>query len=263
MSKIAADRKFTRTIIGKYKLLRINTPKTSYFARPFEVDKIISALSKTKLGKAAGFDGVYHEFLVHTGPRTKSWLPELFTDMMQLNRLANLFKSTKIVALLKPGKPDDLPESYRPIALLSVMLKLFERVIYNRLSPVIDKIIPLKQAGLRNGRCCMDQVLTITNFIEEGFQRKLNTGVVFADLTTTYDTEWKKGLLYNLKDNIAYAIQMSSFEQLNRALTNDMKVFVGFCKHWRLKPSVTKLKVACFHLNNRLANAKLEVGFEG
>ncbi|KAJ8893734.1 hypothetical protein PR048_006334 [Dryococelus australis] len=203
MSKVAADRKFTRTIIGKFKLLRRNSPKANYFARPFEVDEIISALSKTKLGKAAGFDGMYPEFLVHTGPRTRSWLVELFTDMMHYNRLSELFQSTKIVALLKPGNPADLHESYRSIALLSVMLKLFERLIYNRISPVIDKIIPPEQTGFRNGRCCMDQVLTLTNFIED-FQRKLKTGVVFVYLTAAYDIVWKKGLVYKLKGHSMY-----------------------------------------------------------
>ncbi|KAJ8868681.1 hypothetical protein PR048_030220 [Dryococelus australis] len=120
MSKVAANREFTRTIIVKYSLLRIHSPKTSYFARPFEVDEIISTLSKIKLGKAAGFDGMYPEFLT--------------------------------------------PE----------------------------------QAGFRNGRICTDQVLTLTNFIKEGFRCKLKTDVVFVDLTAAYDTVWKKGLLYKL-----------------------------------------------------------------
>ncbi|KAJ8897529.1 hypothetical protein PR048_002876 [Dryococelus australis] len=263
--------------------------------------------------------------------RNKIMASKAVTGMLQSNRLPKSFKSTKIVAVQKPGKPADLPESYRPIALLSVMLKLFERLIYNRISPVIDRIIPPVQVDFRNGRSCTDQILTLTNFIEEGFQRKLKTGVVFVDLTAACNTIWKKDLLYKLlkvipcittcdlicnllsniflqvfinrkrsslmrlnnelpqesvlalllfnlylhdlppsiarefmyADDIAYAIQITSFEQLSRALTNDLKVFVVFCKHWRLKPSVTKPKVACFHLNNIMVNAKLEVDFDG
>ncbi|KAJ8867205.1 hypothetical protein PR048_031000 [Dryococelus australis] len=165
--------------------------------KKFSKDKILSKtfrssrnhfrIVKTKLGKAAGFDGMYPEFLVHSGPRTRSWLAELFTDMMQSNLLPKSFKLTKIVALLKPGKSADLPESYRPIALLSVTL-----------NQVIDRIVSPEQADFRNGRCCTDQVLTLTNFIEEGFQHKLKTGVVFVDLTATYDTVWKKPTIQTL-----------------------------------------------------------------
>lgn len=57
-------------------------------------------------------------------------------------------------------------------------------------------LFPVEQAGSRSGRNCCDQVLALTNHIENGFQRKLKTTVVLVDLAAAYDTVWKKGLLY-------------------------------------------------------------------
>lgn len=195
MSKNPADKPFSREVIREYLQLRKQTPRTTELSRPFSVDEVDMALSQMKSGKAAGFDGMYPEFLIHTRPTMRTWLANFMTDVMQSNQLPVSFKHTKIIALLKPGKPAELPESYRPVALLSVTLKLLERLLHNRISPLIDAIVPPDQAGYRSGRSCTDQVLALTNHIENGFERKLKTGMVFIDLTAAFDTVWKKGLL--------------------------------------------------------------------
>lgn len=177
------DEKFTRDIIRQYKTLRKLTPQTSEFSRPFTIDEINTAIAQTKTGKAAGLDEVYSEFIVHFGPKTRAWLAKFFTNCMTTKKLPKIFKQAKIIAIKKPGKPPELAESYRPIALLSTLLKLFERLIYNRICGKINEIIPPEQAGFRAGRSCTDQVLALTNFIENGFQLKLKTGLVLVDLT--------------------------------------------------------------------------------
>lgn len=151
-----------------------------------------------KNGKASGFDAIYPEFLTFSGSRTTLWSARFFSNVLTSNVLPSAFKKTKIIAQLKPGKPEDCPESYRPIALLSVTFKLFERLLYNRIICEIEKLVPPEQAGFMKNRSCSEQVLTLTNHIESGFQRKMKTGVVFIDLTATYDTVWKRGLLYKL-----------------------------------------------------------------
>lgn len=50
-----------------------------------------------------------------------------------------------------------------PIALLYVPLKLVERLLFNRVSPEVYKLIPPEQAGFRKGRSCADQVLSLTS----------------------------------------------------------------------------------------------------
>ena len=87
---------------------------------------------------------------------------------------------------------------FRPISLLSMCYKLLERIILHRISPAVDEILNIEQAGFRPGRSTQDQVLALTAYVENVFQRRDKTGVVFLDLTAAYDTVWHKGLLVKL-----------------------------------------------------------------
>ena len=42
------------------------------------------------------------------------------------------------------------PKSYRPISLLCVPYKILERMIYNRVEPIVDPLFPKEQAGFRH-----------------------------------------------------------------------------------------------------------------
>ena len=87
------------------------------------------------------------------------------------------------------------PSHFRPISLLSVTYKLFERLFLNRLSPLIDESIPKEQSSFRPNRECQEQVSALTNFIENDFQKSLKTIIVMVDLSAAYDTIWSKGLI--------------------------------------------------------------------
>lgn len=197
-SKAPANQSFTSRIIGKYRKARKKAQKSCEISRNFTVDEINEAMTNVKEGKASGFDGIYPEFLTHSGPRTRIWLSRFFTNVLKTNALPAAFKTAKIISLLKPKKDETLPESYRPISLLSVTFKLLERTLFTRLSPEIDKVLPPEQAGFRVGRSCAEQVLSLTNHIELGYQKGLKTGLVLIDLTAAYDTVWKQGILYKL-----------------------------------------------------------------
>lgn len=197
-SKVPSKKHFTRKVMQAYQLIRKRTSTVDAISGAFTVEDVNLAMLNMKNGKASGFDSIYPEFLTYCGPRARLWLARFFSNIVNSNFLPRAFKRTKIIALLKPGKSEELPESYRPIALLSVTFKLLERLIFNRIVPEIEKIIPSEQAGFRKNRGCAEQVMSLTNHIENGFQKKLKTGAVFIDLTAAYDTVWKKGLLYKL-----------------------------------------------------------------
>ena len=73
-----------------------------------------------------------------------------------------------MVAIPKPAKPVGDPKSYRPISLLCVSYKILERLIYARVEPF--------QAGFRRGKSTVDQVVLLTQNIEDSFEAKKKAG---------------------------------------------------------------------------------------
>ena len=85
--------------------------------------------------------------------------------------------------------------------LLCHLYKLYERLILNRLSPIIEHVLIPEQAGFRPGKSCTAQVLNLTQIIEGGFETVKITGIVLVDLSAAYDTVNHRRLLekgYNM-----------------------------------------------------------------
>jgi len=79
------------------------------------------------------------------------------------------------------------PKSYRPISLLCVPFKILERLIYARVEPIIDPMLPQEQAGFQHGRSAVDQVTLLTHDIEDSFLAKKKAGAVFVEFAAAYD----------------------------------------------------------------------------
>ena len=96
--------------------------------------------------------------------------------------------SKKIIAILKPGKDSAIPKNYRPISLLCHTYKLYERLIINKVSPLLEQHLIKEQAGFRPGTSCTSKLLNLTQHIEDGYQRGMITDAAFVDLSAAYDT---------------------------------------------------------------------------
>ncbi|VVC38694.1 Hypothetical protein CINCED_3A023755 [Cinara cedri] len=95
--------------------------ENSKWADKFTPEEVQLALKRVILKEAVGLDEVYPEFIKHFGPKTIVWFSHFFSDVLYTEKLPILFKHTKILAVLKPGKPKNDVNSYRPISLLSMV----------------------------------------------------------------------------------------------------------------------------------------------
>ena len=103
-------------------------------------------------------------------------------------KIPKIWRRAVMVAIPKRMKPVGEPKSYRPISLLFVPYKILERLIYARVEPLIDPLLPKEQAGFRRGKSTVDQVVLLTQNIEDSFEAKKKAGAVFVNLTAAYDT---------------------------------------------------------------------------
>ena len=104
------------------------------------------------------------------------------------NKIPNIWRQSDIIAILKPWKDSAIPKKYRPICLLCHTYKLYERLILNRVSPLLEQYLIKEQAGFRPGKSCTSQLLNLTQHLEDGYQRGMITGAAFVDLSAAYDT---------------------------------------------------------------------------
>ena len=109
------------------------------------------------------------------------------------NRIPNVWRQSKFIKILKPGKDSAKPKSYRPISLLCHMYKLYERLILNRIAPSVDRHLIKEQAGFITGNSCCSKLLNLTQHIEDGYQRGIIT-------SAAYDTVNHRLLIRKLYD---------------------------------------------------------------
>ena len=190
---------FERGVRKEYKKMLESFPKKDPLLNlPVTADETHNAIKMIKNGKAAGIDGIYPDMITHLGPIATQWLATVMTEIQESGKIPNEWKHSKVIAILKPGKPANEPSSYRPISLLCVLYKLLERILLTRLTLYIDHQLPPSQAGFRPNRNTTEQILALTTIIESGFERRKKTGVVLVDLSAAYDTVWIGGLKLKL-----------------------------------------------------------------
>ncbi|XP_072022738.1 uncharacterized protein [Amphiura filiformis] len=88
------------------------------FTNPFSMDELEERITSLKNGKACGLDDVSVEQMKHFGPRTKEWLLQFFNECMRSHKIPKIWRRTRVIALLKPGKDPSEAKSFRPIFLL-------------------------------------------------------------------------------------------------------------------------------------------------
>ena len=104
------------------------------------------------------------------------------------NTIQTIWRKTKIIVILKPGKDSATPKNYRPISILCHTYKLYKRLILNRIAPTIEEHLIKEQADFRPGKSCTSQLLNVTQHIEDCYQLGKITGTAFVDLSATYGT---------------------------------------------------------------------------
>ena len=156
----AVDRKSSRLVFQKVSdLWRATTPDAVNISDNFSHRKFAAALQHLKPGKTPGPNSIFPELILYAGAALKFWLRDF------LSSCPKIWRRALVVAIPKPGKPVGDPKSYRLISLLCVSYKILERLIYARVEPLIDPLLPKEQAGFRRGKSTVDQVVLLSQNI--------------------------------------------------------------------------------------------------
>ncbi|KAM7314374.1 hypothetical protein ISCGN_004158 [Ixodes scapularis] len=156
---------------------------------PFTAPELQSALRKCRKKTAAGPDEIPYQALTNLTNDALEALLTWFNSIWDSGDVPEEWKVATVVPLLKPGKPPDKAESYRPISLTSCISKLFERLVQGRLRWYLEErtCLPECMTGFRKGLAAQDSILDLTSDLEENKNRRRNTVAVFLDVERAYD----------------------------------------------------------------------------
>lgn len=136
-----------------------------------------------------------------------------FPDCLKVARVTPIYKSG---SKIEPG-------NYRPISVLPVMSKIFEKIIYTRLESFLNNqnFFYNKQYGFRPKSNTLSATIDIVTKIKLCIDKKQVALGVFIDLKKAFDTVSHELLLKKLNE---IGIQESAFKVLKSYLTNRSQI---------------------------------------
>ena len=156
-------------------------------------DTLIRIVKFLKRGKAPGPDNINNEVLrLATTTSLFHHLARLFTSSIQIGYIPSAWKLPTLHMLLKPDKLPSLTTSYRPISLMSSIMKLFEWVIEERLHSYLEDIgfISKYQSGFRQNKSTDDHLFRLSSSVMESFNIGELVVVAFLDIEKAFDNVW-------------------------------------------------------------------------
>ncbi|KAK6757303.1 hypothetical protein RB195_015244 [Necator americanus] len=148
--------------------------------------EIRHAIMSVRNRTAPGPDRIRPEHLKSLPPVLNT-LARLFKRYLSECKVPKQWKTNKSVLLYKKGDPHDIG-NYCPICLLSVIYKLFTKVILNRIEKVLDEGQPCEQAGFRKGFSTIYHIHTVSKLIEVSREYKMPLILTFIDLKKSFDS---------------------------------------------------------------------------
>ena len=165
---------------------RTNLKLNNIFETPKMVKKVITTLDSSK---ASGPDCIPLMVLNNYEPELLCILAELFNICLKECCFPDCWKVSLVVPVLKNVGERSAAKNYCPISLLSVVSKVFEKLVNNRLADHLDKcgLFSDFQYGFRSSRSTADLHIVVSDRIARAFNRSGATGAVALDICKAFD----------------------------------------------------------------------------
>ena len=124
-----------------------------------QVSEVISLLSNLDIKKSTGPDGISALFLQQVAEEVATPLTFLYNKSLESGLVPMAWKKSNVTPVHKGGKTDD-PGNYRPISVVPVVAKVFEKMIASQLNIFLEHhhLLHTLQGAYRHGRSA-DQIL--------------------------------------------------------------------------------------------------------
>ena len=186
------------------------------FVTPKMVKKVIMNLD---FSKASGPDYIPVVVLKNLEPELSYILAEIFNKCLKESCFSDCRKVSLVVLILENVAGRSTAKNYCPVSLLSLVSKVFEKLVNNRIVDHLEKcgLFSDFQYGFRSFQSTADLLTVVSDRIARAFNRSGATRAVALDISKAFDRVWHAGLLHKLK---SYGISGQIFGLISSFLSN-------------------------------------------
>ena len=207
-----------------------------------------------KSGKACGEDSIPGEVLKACKEVLLPELYKLLCLIWQEGAVPQELRDAKIVTLYKNKGDKGDCNNYRGISLLSIVGKVYARVVLKRLQILAERVLPESQCGFRGGRSTMDMIFTLRQLQEKCREQHVPLYMAFIDLTKAFDTV-SRSALYQVLESIgcppkllsiiaSFHDDMKAKVQFDRSTSDSFEIKVGVKQGCVLAPTLFGIYLA-------------------
>ena len=203
ISQPKALRNRARRYLSELRQATCSEESHSSFCSPFSLAEFLAAATNLSSSTATGPNKVAYPMIKHLPRSGMDFLLHIFNLSWSSHSIPSIWNTSSIIPIHKMRIPLDSPVSFRPISLTSCVSKLFERIILSRLLFFLESnsILSPRQAGFRPGRSTFDQILHLSQYISDGFNKprpRSRTILSTIDFSKAFDSVWHRALFHKL-----------------------------------------------------------------
>ena len=186
--------------------------------QPTNPNKVFSFLNKLDKSKATGLDTISARFVRECADLICVPICDIFNQSISQGKFPDDWKYARVTPLFKQGNRDDV-NNYRPISVIPIVAKVFERIVYDQLYAYLEEhdILYQNQSGFRATHSTVTALLEATDSWAYNIDNGKINGVIFLDLKKAFDTVDHQILLSKLN---YYGIHGKSFKWFQPYLEN-------------------------------------------
>ena len=181
----------------------------SMFTRPVNETLKVNEITENDIAKylknldpnkSTGADQISARLLKECQDELILPLKLLFNKSIQNGSVPSFWKCANVTPIFKKGNKCEAG-NYRPISLTSVVIKILEKIIRDRITLFLDthNLILNTQHGFRNNRSCLTNLLEFYNYVFSNYDERIPSDIIYLDFKKAFDTVPHKRLLIKLK----------------------------------------------------------------
>uniref|UniRef100_A0A3B1IGL0 Reverse transcriptase domain-containing protein n=1 Tax=Astyanax mexicanus TaxID=7994 RepID=A0A3B1IGL0_ASTMX len=164
------------------------SPPVSQFKLNIREQDVCRLFQRQNVHKAPGPDGVTPSCLRSCAVQLAPIFTQIFNKSLELCKVPSCFKSSIIIPVPKKPSITGLND-YRPVALTSVVMKSFERMVLTHLKNISDHQLDALQFAYRANRSVDDAVNMGLHFILQHLDRpRTYVRILFLDFSSAFNT---------------------------------------------------------------------------